>query len=52
MESWFYSLVFLLNGTLPWAKILAKNMKDANEEVLLLKTKKKGELLEGLPNIF
>lgn len=52
LESYLYSLVFLLKGELPWMDIKAKNMQAANEEVLELKTKGRPELLEGLPDHF
>ncbi len=45
-------LIFLLKGILPWDHVEASNIRDANEEVLLLKNKNKSELLAGLPPNF
>ena len=52
LESWVYSMIFLLNGELPWCHISATNIRDANDEVLMLKTKSRSEMLTGLPPIF
>jgi hypothetical protein len=52
LESWLYSLIFLLQGELPWMHIASKTIKDANDEVLLLKNNRKTELLAGLPPPF
>ena len=52
LESWVYSMIFMVTGQLPWMEIRANNMKDANEEVFMLKGKGRGELLAGLPGVF
>jgi casein kinase 1 len=52
LESWLYCLIFMVKGELPWMHVSAKNMKDAIEEVLEVKTKSRGELLGGLPEAF
>ena len=52
LESLVYSLIFLLKGEIPWMHLSSKNMKDAIEEVLELKTKSRVELLSGLPETF
>ena len=45
-------MLFLVKGTLPWNHIEASSIKEANEEVLRLKTERRGELLAGLPPAF
>lgn len=52
LESWFYAMVFLVKGVLPWSHVEASSIKEANEEVLRLKTERRDELLLGLPPAF
>lgn len=42
LESWLYSIIYLINGQLPWMNVSSTYIKDANEEVLQLKTQKRG----------
>lgn len=49
LESLLYSLIFLVKGELPWMKLAASNMINANQELLTLKSNSREELLSGLP---
>jgi casein kinase 1 len=52
LESLLYSLIFLVKGELPWMKLAASNMINANEELLALKSNSRDDLLSGLPEAF
>ena len=52
MESFLYTLIFLVKGELPWMNVNASNISEAYFAVGVMKQKNKADLLQGLPENF